>query len=245
MPRAKQDENYTYAELRKMSYRDVIALRVRLAKRANQRLLRLERSESEISGKPYKAGAYDIALQYLKESRGRDAKRFSESKNYTKEVDAETGQTSYDIYRLRRDVLELQTFIHSKSSTVSGNRDIEAKRVETFKENGIAEETATSDAFYDFLNSNAYDFFVKGDFNSETIVDIYNQYREAGLDGERIQEAFNKLKTNEMRRAKRAAKSGRDYRRTTLKDIDAKLATELEKKLDIEQRAKEKGGSVM
>ncbi len=240
MPTPKADENYTYAELRKMSFTDLQKMRVRLAKRANQRLVRLERSESPISGKPYKAGAYDIALQYLKETRG-DKRRFSESKNYTKEVDAETGKTSYDMYRIRRDVLELQTFLHSKSSTVSGNKDIEQKRVETFVEQGIDVATASSDEFYDFLNSNAYDFFIKGDFDSETIVDIYNQYREAGLDGKRIQEAFNKLKRNELARAKRATARGKDWRHTTLKDIDKELASQL----DIQQRAKEKGGAVL
>ena len=106
-----------YNDLSGMSQRELSQTRRKLAKRANQRLLRLERSESPVTGEAYHAGAYDIALDYLR-TIGRE-KRFSESINYAKTIDEESGETAYNIYRLKREILELDTFLHSKTSTVS------------------------------------------------------------------------------------------------------------------------------
>lgn len=236
-------EQYTYKQLRRMSTKQLINLRVKYAKRANQRLVRLERSESPVTGKPYTAGAYDLAVQYIKTTREDHSgkMRFSESVNYTK-YEEETGETAYDMYRIKRDILEMQHFLAAKSSTVSGNREIERKRVETFTEQGISAEVASSDAFYDFLNSNAYEYFAANQFESETIVDIYNLYREAGVTARNIQEAFNKLKVQSI---KNAAAGGDGE--ITLKDIQEALynkgSKKTKKKLD--ELAKKKGGVLL
>lgn len=183
-----------YNELSGMSQKDLSQLRRKLAKRANQRLLRLERSESPVTGEAYHAGAYDIALDYLRQI-GRE-KRFSESINYTKTIDEETGETAYDVYRLKREILELDTFLHSKTSTVSGNKAAEKKRIETFTSEkfGLDKETVASKEFYDFLQSEAYDYFLKNSFTSEQLMDVYDIYRKAGADDRAIQKAVNKYK---------------------------------------------------
>ena len=183
-----------YNDLTGMSQQELSQLRRKYAKRANQRLLRLERSVSPISGEAYHAGAYDTALEYLREiGRG---KRFSESINYAKTINEETGETAYNIYRLKREIMELDTFLHSKSSTPAGNREIEQKRVETFTSPkwGFSKETVTSKGFYDFLQSQAYDYFVKNSFTSEQLMDIYDAYRDEGASTYKIRQGIAKYK---------------------------------------------------
>ena len=232
--------SYTYAEMRKMSQKELIALRVKYAKRANQRLVRLERSESPVTGKAYRAGAYDIAMDYLKNTRDKSggAFRFSESANYTKTIDEETGKTAYDMYRIKRDILELQRFLSSKSSTVSGNKSIERKRIETFEAQGISIEAAESDEFYEFLNSNAYEYFTLNKFTSEEIIDIYSQFREAGLDADKIQAAFDELKEMDME-SRRKAMDG-----ITEKDIFGRLKKKASRK-ELERLAAQHKGKLL
>ena len=173
-----------YSELTGMSATELQQVRRKLAKRANQRMLRLERSTSDISGEAYHAGAYDIAQEYLK-SIGRE-KRFSESLGYEKD----------SIYRLKKEILELDTFLHSKTSTITGNREAEKKRIDTFTGDlwGLDEKTVASKEFYDFLQSSAYDYFLANSFTSEQLVDIYDTFREAGADASKIQDAIDDFK---------------------------------------------------
>ena len=236
---------HSYATLRKMPVSELIKLRVQLAKRSNQRLVRLERSESIVSGEAYRAGAYDLAVAYLKASRDIDGGkyRFSESKTFTKTINEETGETAYDIYRIKRDILEMERFLASKSSTVGGNREIERKRIATFEENGLSSEVATDDEFYDFLNSNAYEYFTLNQFTSEEIVDVYNTFREAGLNAEKIQQAFDELK--ELDKAKLEASDGKEG--VTWKDIYDRLKSgsseEIQKEL--QKMARERSGLLL
>lgn len=165
-----------YSDLTKMTPEELAKVRVKLAKRANQRFVRLERSTSPVTGEAYHAGAYDIAQDYLRTTKG--GTRFSESINYAKD----------DVYRLKRDILELDTFLHSKTSTVSGNKQIEKKRIETFTsdEYGLDAQTVSSKSFYDFLQSEAYDYVIKNSLTSEQIIDIYDTYRRNGATHEDI-----------------------------------------------------------
>ena len=156
------------------------AVRRKLAKRANQRLVRLERSVSPISGEAYHVGAYDIAQAELGERR-----RYSEKLNYLT-----------DITELKKEIGQLQAFLNAKSSTVSGNRAIEQKRVETLTnlardEEGhavISLETATSKSFYDFISSKAYIYLSEKQVDSEGLQEIYDYYTEKkGLSYEDVQ----------------------------------------------------------
>lgn len=173
-----------YSELTGMSATELQQVRRKLAKRANQRMLRLERSTSNITGESYHAGAYDIAQDYLR-TIGR-GKRFSESINYEKD----------NSFRLKKEILELDTFLHSKTSTISGNKTAERKRIDTFtgSEWGLSEKTVASKEFYDFLQSSAYDYFLANSFTSEQLIDIYDSFRDKGVSDAKIQEAIDNFK---------------------------------------------------
>lgn len=156
------------------------AVRRKLAKRANQRMVRLERSASPITGKAYHVGAYDIAQAELG-----DRKRFSESLNYLT-----------DITELKKEIGQIQAFLNAKSSTVSGNKEIEEKRIATLTNLGrdeeghtpISEATARSAGFYDFISSKAFIYLSEKQVDSEGLQEIYDYYTEKkGLSYEEVQ----------------------------------------------------------
>lgn len=170
------------------------AVRRKLAKRANQRMVRLERSASPITGKAYHVGAYDIAQAELGERR-----RFSEKLNY-----------STDITELKKEIGQLQAFLNAKSSTVSGNVEIEEKRIATLTNLGrdeeghtpISEATARSAGFYDFISSKAFIYLSEKQVDSEGLQEIYDYYTEKkGLSYEDVQgivdEYYNRARNNE------------------------------------------------
>lgn len=160
------------------------AVRCKLAKRANQRMVRLERSASPITGKAYHVGAYDIAQAELGER-----KRFSEKLNY-----------STDITELKKEIGQLQAFLNAKSSTVVGNKQIEEARIKTLTDLGrdeeghtpISEATARSAGFYDFISSKAYIYLSEKQVDSEGLQEIYDYYTEKkGLSYEDVQSIVN------------------------------------------------------
>lgn len=170
------------------------AVRRKLAKRANQRMVRLERSASPITGKAYHVGAYDIAQAELG-----DRKRFSEKLNY-----------STDITELKKEIGQIQAFLNAKSSTVSGNVEIEEKRIATLTNLGrdeeghtpISEATARSAGFYDFISSKAFIYLSEKQVDSEGLQEIYDYYTEKkGLSYEDVQgivdEYYNRARNNE------------------------------------------------
>lgn len=156
------------------------AVRRKLAKRANQRMVRLERSSSPITGKAYHVGAYDIAQAELG-----DRKRFSEKLDYIT-----------DITELKKEIGQIQAFLNAKSSTVAGNKEIEEKRIETLTNLGrdaeghtpISEATARSAGFYDFISSKAFIYLSEKQVDSEGLQEIYDYYTEKkGLSYEDVQ----------------------------------------------------------
>ena len=169
-----------FQDLSNMNAHELAAMRRKLAKRTNQRLVRLERSKSPVTGEAYHAGAYDIAQDYLRQI-GRKGKRFAETINYTREKN-EDGTYYYNVYRLKREIMELDTFLHSKTSTISGNKTAEQKRIDTFSGSkfGLDRETVASKSFYDYLQSNSYDYFVMNSFTSEQMMDVFDAYRREG-----------------------------------------------------------------
>lgn len=142
-------------------------IRRKLAKRANQRIVRLERATSNITGESYASyGAIDQVNYYLKGKR-----RFSENLKYTDDVDL-----------LKREINELQKFLESPSSLVSGQRAIEKKRQETFASGkwgtggatGVSLKNANNKEFFNFLNSNTFHNLVSKGFTSEQIIELYD-----------------------------------------------------------------------
>ncbi len=158
------------------------ALRVKLAKRANQRMVRLERTQSQFGTETYADyGAAEIAKDYLQKT-GR-------SNRFTEQAGAKrfrTASGTLSSAELRREILELQSFLGSPTSTVAGQKKIEQLRVEAFKtgnwKGGMAITFGGSKQFYQFLNSKVYKNLrdVAG-FTSEQIIEVYEQARQQNV----------------------------------------------------------------
>lgn len=149
-----------------------------LAKQANQRIVRLERAESKITGERFSTfGAVTDVYDYLG-NKGR--RRFSESKTGVKRSD-----------ELRREITVLQGFLGRKSSTVKGMREIENKRIKTFKNKGI--KFSNTKEFYEFLNSQTFKNLVTSGFTSEQIVEAYDSAREKQTDDEVVKKMSKAL----------------------------------------------------
>lgn len=162
--------------------------RAALAKRANTRLRSLEKSSSKITGETYTYGAYK---KYAADVLGMDKPRFSQSKQVK------------DVNTMRHEILVLQRFLNAKSSTISGNREIEQMRINTFKsgiwgnisfdENGDPvkrkrlEITSASNAgFYDFLNSGLLSQKIQSYYTSEQLIEMYEQAQRNGMSTDEI-----------------------------------------------------------
>lgn len=163
------------------------AVRRALAKQANQRVVRLERARSSITGERFNEfGAVVDVYSYL-ESRNR--RRFSEqiSANLT---DAQ----------LRHEIVVLQGFLGRKSSTVAGMKEIEKKRVRTFESKGL--KFASTKEFYDFLNSETFRSLTAAGFTSEQLIEAYDQAREKKSDEDVLtfmQGALDKYRSGEQK----------------------------------------------
>lgn len=168
---------------------DLRKLRRKLSKRANQRLVRLERAKSKITGESYaEFGAADISYEYLNHQQS-GKKRFTENVN-----------VNMDYNELRREVSVLQNFLNAKSSTVKGMRDIEKQRVKTFESGEWGNpytdrkkrklKFASTKEFYDFFHSDVFAELKDAGYTSEQIVESYDTFRERykGSDEEAIAE---------------------------------------------------------
>ena len=162
--------SYSLDELQRM--------RRALAKRANQRIVRLERAESKVTGEKFNTfGSVTEVYDYLnRQKEGR--KRFRETKN-----------AMTDSQELKREITVLQGFLGRKSSLVSGMREIEEKRLSSFetgkwgtkwKKTGIPNNPlhfTSNKEFYDFINSETFKGLVSTGFTSEQIVEQYDSAR--------------------------------------------------------------------
>lgn len=196
-------KSYTPSELQ--------AYRRKLAKRANQRLVRLERAKSSVSGESLSGiGASEQAYAYLGGQK-KGKRRFTER--------LDSGLSDF---ALKREIAVLQGFLSGKSSLVSGMREIEEKRVKTFESGkwGSASYTdgerrklkfADTKEFYDFFHSDTYRNLSSQGFTSEQIVEAYDAARETGKGAD--EEAMAALE--------RALEEFRAKGRATLKDLRA------------------------
>ena len=153
-------------------------IRRSLAKRANQRIVRLERAESKVTGEKLNTfGAVTEVYDYLnRQKAGRTRFR-------------ETANALTDSQELKREITVLQGFLGSKSSLVSGMKEIEEKRISSFesgkwgtkwKKTGIPNKPlhfTSNKEFYDFLNSETFKGLVSTGFTSEQIIELYDSAR--------------------------------------------------------------------
>lgn len=201
------------------SLQELQIIRKTLAKRANQRLVRLEAptAVSKITGESFAGfGAADIAYEYIKENRfaggeAPDKLRFSEN----------FGFQANSLWDIKKEIVVLQTFLESKSSTVKGQKQIEAKRLKTFEsgEWGTGGQNrklkfASTKEFYEFLNSDTFEEIRNIGFNSEDIIDIYDKARDKNSADKVAEELAGAL---EDYRNKQAVPSLKDLNKRVLK----------------------------
>lgn len=187
--RTKKSLNELYTldvyHTKKVLLPDLAEMRARLAKNANQRLRELEAAGLDFY-------AYDIVADYLRTHRPEaDKVRFSQSKNYLSGKESEAA--------LKAEISKLQAFLTSESSTVAGQKRIEARRIETFgnwKPKDVQanykgldmSKQAQTKQFYRFLNSQTFKNLRKV-FSSEQ---IFRAYKEGSVDGSRNQRKIQK-----------------------------------------------------
>ena len=190
--------NYDIEEVRK--------LRKKLAKRANARLVTLEKHG-------YTKNAYRIATRYTEETRGK--KRFSEGM-----------MKKAEIAYLRDEIEVLRVFLTSKSSTIKGNNEIEKERLEFFrgvrkvdeegKLTGLGLEISDPEEFFKFLNSTEYKDLANKMISSSVLMEFYDSVKESN-DDVKYEELLKALE--EYRKGK--VKSGDDlYEQFDLKFME-------------------------
>lgn len=155
---------------------DLNKLRVKLARRANSRLLRLEK-------KGLVGWAYKPAVRYTQKAYG--SNRFSTRK-----------EISDDPFEVIEEVDEIINFLNAESSTVTGVINIESRITETFRKKGL--DVKNPKDFFDFLSSETYKQSEKN-LSSEQIQELFDRAVGAGKTAMEIKqtlEDFNNKKIN-------------------------------------------------
>lgn len=155
---------------------DLNKLRLKLARRANSRLLRLEK-------KGLVGWAYKPAVRYTRQAYG--SNRFSTRK-----------EISDNPFEVIEEVEEIINFLNAESSTVTGVRNIESRITETFRKKGF--DIKNPKDFFDFLSSETYKQSEKN-LSSEQIQELFDRAIGAGKTATEIKqtlEDFNNKKIN-------------------------------------------------
>lgn len=155
---------------------DLNKLRLKLARRANSRLLRLEK-------KRLVGWAYKPAVRYTQKAYG--SNRFSTRK-----------EISDDPFEVIEEVEEIINFLNAESSTVTGVRNIESRITETFRKKGL--DVKNPKDFFEFLSSETYKQSEKN-LSSEQIQELFDRAVGAGKTAMEIKqtlEDFNNKKIN-------------------------------------------------
>ena len=151
----------------------VRTIRRKLAKRANQRLRVLEKNKLT-------KNAYRVAMRYTQQTRGKD--RFSEAK-----------MVKADLKYLRQEILELERFLNSVTSTLSGYKELEKQRLKVFRDFGL--EVKDTHEFFDFLNSEIYKQLANKAISSDILQEFYDTVKsKKEAKREEIQKALEKFR---------------------------------------------------
>lgn len=173
------------------------AMRRKLAKRANARLLSLERA-----GRDY--WAYDIAQQYLS---ARNRRRFSERAFKGSERNAV------------RELEEIISFLNSASSTITGSKAIEAKIKSSFAEKGVNVTELGSRDFFDFLDWYNSDKRGRSKIQSAIAIDFYNKAIQQGKSREDVEAAIEQFKQGRVSLRDMYATKGIKYNASDISKI--------------------------
>lgn len=161
------------------------AIRVKLAKRANSRLLRLEKkAQKESDGKSYIGWAYKPATRYTQEAYGKS--RFNTNKNFYD-----------DPFQVMEELDEIIMFLNSESSTITGINNIENRIINTFdQKHGLKIENPKD--FFNFLETETYKNALYN-ISSGQIQEFFNRVQQTGKDktrefAEKLLDDFNNSK---------------------------------------------------
>ena len=144
------------------------AIRRQYAKQVNQRLVRLERAKSTVTGESFDKMGAGVLIKAKLEELGRN--RFSELMN----------PAGYNRRDIQREIIELKTFLDYKTSTVAGAKKVEIARLKAFESRGLG-EVARSKDFYDFLNSESYKDLKRSSLTSDQIQDFRSLAHNVGI----------------------------------------------------------------
>ena len=162
-------------------YRELIDNINKMSKRANQRLLSLERNN--INSQAYKAASYRIKRRFDKEK-----VRFNKAgKSYA-------DYNMSNVKKAIRYALEIENFLSSKTSTISGyNESIYRTLNSLEKKYGVVEDT---NVFEEFLKSEFFKEFV--DKNSGEVMQFGIDKIENTDDLEKLDTIYQRYKKGEI-----------------------------------------------
>ena len=160
----------------KLDALEVERLRVQLAKRANQRLVRLERRRASTGEKLSEIGVAQYAYEQIRKIRHIETTKSGKIRFRESPVK--------DITSARQELFVLQSFLGQETSKAGVAARYVSETEKTFKEAGI--EVASFKAFYKFLNSSAFKL-LKEYLNSDDIIELYNKAYESGKSNAEIQ----------------------------------------------------------
>lgn len=151
----------------------------KVARRANSRLRSLEKNE-------YNYYAYDLAIEFTQQNF--DTYRYSYNKNLS-------------IEEMRDELLNIDRFLMSKSSTVSGQREIERNRFEKLKMAGFDISIVGINEkreFLRFLGSDSIRRIIDAIGNSDRVVQNVSNMYKAGVSTYQIEQSAQKYLDNEI-----------------------------------------------
>lgn len=152
---------------------EVRSIRRKLAKRANQRLRVLEKNKLT-------KNAYRVATRYTQQTRGKD--RFSEAK-----------MVKADMGYLKQEILELERFLNSVTSTLTGYKKLKQQRLKVFRDYGL--KVKDTQEFFDFLDSEIYKQLANKAISSDILQEFYDTAKsKKDAKKEEIQKALEKFR---------------------------------------------------
>ena len=154
------------------------ALYREMSRRANARLRRLEKADRAF-------WAYDKATIFTQRAYG--SNRFPTPRRIGSESDK----------GLIRVLEEVQTFLSSKSSTVSGSKSIDRKILNTFKRKGV--DIKDSKEFFNFLQSEQFKKLSNKKISSSFIIDYYTRSSNEGKTNDEIADELEKFRQGEIK----------------------------------------------
>lgn len=153
---------------------EVRSIRRKLAKRANQRLRVLEKNKLT-------KNAYRVATRYTQQTRGKN--RFSEAKKMVKA----------DMGYLKQEILELERFLNSVTSTLTGYKKLKQQRLKVFRDYGL--KVKDTQEFFDFLDSEIYKQLANKAISSDILQEFYDTAKsKKDAKKEEIQKALEKFR---------------------------------------------------